>query len=285
MGLRRRAARWARTIVAFVVTLAAAGAVMFVAIASQGHVDADLSAPLTVAPAGGAVSVAEAAALLSIASDEVNFSELVFPDRHRRRQALFQEGAAGAVSYFVEAVARRRAADPDLRRAGELLFAPTAELPVDRERALAEARDALRRYNARAGAIERNVVTLAALARAAAADCAAHDDALRAAAIRGRFGPADRGAEAAFFRARGAAFAWSRLFAAYARDLPPEVGARFAAPAAAAQHPLRAAAEFEPRVLFNAPRSGVAPSHIERLATDMAAASAAARRLADGAQP
>ncbi|MGE3867367.1 MAG: hypothetical protein AB7G04_10680, partial [Hyphomonadaceae bacterium] len=90
---------------------------------------------------------------------------------------------------------------------------------------------------------------------------------------------------AAFFRARGAALAWSRQFAAYARDLPPEVGARFAAPAAAAQHPLRAAAEIEPRVLFNAPRSGVAPSPNERLATDMAAASAAARRLADGAQP
>ena len=50
-----------------------------------------------------------------------------------------------------------------------------------------------------------------------------------------------------------------------------------------ARRPLIVAAEFEPRVLFNAKPGGIAPNHLERMATDLAAAAAAARRLDEAA--
>jgi hypothetical protein len=283
----RRVKRWTRTAIAFALTLAAVSALYFIFIATQGGVSADLNAPRPAAPAGGSPAVAMAAGLLSLQSDDLDSGALFLPDRHRRRVSLFQDGATTTVSAFVEVLARRRATDRDLDRAAVLLAAPRADLAAQVTQRRDEAREALRRFNARLGArgpgLERSEAALAALARAAAATCEAHEQAVREAAVRGRFGPADPGAEAAFFRARGAAFAWARLIAAYRDELPERQAARQSAAVAAAIVPLAEAATFEPRVLFNAPRGAVAPNHLERMATDLAAAVAAARRLSAAA--
>ena len=169
------------------------------------------------------------------------------------------------------------------------MAAPSVDLP-ETARRHAEAREALRRYNARTGAaggraVDRTRETLAALARAAAAFSAAHEQAVRDAAVRGRFGPADPGAEAAFFQARGHAYAWARLLQAYAADLPDAESAPLRSALEEAVRPLTVAADFEPRVLFNAPAGSVAPNHLERMATYLAGAVAAAKRLDQAASP
>jgi hypothetical protein len=211
---------------------------------------------------------------------------LFLPNRHERRTALFQEGAAYAVAGFVETVARRRARDRDLDTAADLLAAPRIEGPAPADR-YASAREALRRYNARATAerpaVDLSAPALAAAARAAAAACAAHEQAVRAAAVADRFGPAGPDAEAAFFRARGEAFGWARLLSAYESDLPIALSEPLRDALAEARRPLVVSAEFEPRVLFNAKPGGIAPNHLERMATDLAAAVAAARRLDEAA--
>jgi hypothetical protein len=286
---RRRFSRWARTAIAFAITMVVAGGAYVLFVATQGGVNVDLNAPGAEAPRGGSPSVAEAATLLTLRADDFDSGALFLPDRHRRRVALFQEGASETVASFVEVVARRRARDKDLDAAAALLIAPQAELPAARVTRGEQARAALVRFNARVGErgppMERSAKTLAAMARAAAATCAAQEQAVREAAVRGRFGPADPGAEAAFFRARGAAYAWARLLALYGGELPAKVGAPLAPALEEALHPLRVAAEFEPRVLFSASPGGVAPNHLERLATDLAAAVAAARRLDNAAEP
>ncbi len=282
---RRRVRRWMKTGAAFVLTLAAIGAAFILFIASQGGVSAEVDAPLPAAPQGGALSIAAAASLLSLQDDGLQSGMLFLPNRHERRAALFQEGAADAVAGFVETVARRRRPDQDLDLAAAVLGAPAAEAPADR---YAAAREALRRYNAktrREGAVDIGKPALAAVARAAAAACTAHEQAVRLAAVADRFGPAGPDAEAAFFRARGEAFAWARLLAAFERDLPATTAEALKTAFADAHAPLVAAATFEPRILFNAKPGGIAPNHLERMATDLAAAAAAARRLDKAADP
>jgi hypothetical protein len=287
---RRRFSRWWRTAVGFAVTVIALGGAYVVFVATQGGVRAALDAPRAAAPGGGSQAVAEAAALLSLRADDLDSGALFLPDRHRRRIELFKEGAAEAVSAFVEVVARRRPPDSDLDTAAKLLSAPAAEQTVAPAVRNDAAREALRRFNARVGAArgrpaERSAKMLAAMARAAAATCAAHEQAVREAAVLGRFGPADPGAEAAFFRARGAAYAWTRLLTAYGEELPTAIGTPLKPALAEALNPLGVAATFEPRVLFGASPGGVAPNHLERMATDLAAAAAAAKRLDSAAEP
>lgn len=283
---RRRVRRWIKTGAAFVLTLSVIVAAYLLLVATQGRVAANVEAPLPAAPANGAASIATAAELLSLKADALQASALFLPNRHERRAALFQEGAADAVAGFVETVARRRARDRDLDAAAIVLAAPRFGGPAPADRYVS-AREALRRYNARAAearpAVERSLPALAAAARAAAAACAAHERAVRAAAVADRFGPAGPDAEAAFFRARGEAFAWARLLAAYELDLPGKLAEPLHGAIEDARRPLIVAAEFEPRVLFNAKPGGIAPNHLERMATDLAAAAAAARRLDEAA--
>lgn len=287
---RRRFSRWSRTVIAFAVTVLALGGAYFVFVGTQGGVSAALDAPQTVAPSGGSPAIAEAAALLALRADDLDSGALFLPDRHRNRIDLFKEGAAEAVTAFVEVVARRRPPDRDLDEAAKLLSAPAAEQTVAPAQRVDAARDALRRFNARIGAgdrgrpAERSAKMLAAMARAAAATCAAHEQAVREAAVLSRFGPAAPGAEAAFFRARGAAYAWARLLTAYGEELPETVRDTLTPAVADALIPLSVAATFEPRVLFGASPGGVAPNHLERMATDMAAAAAAAKRLDSAAE-
>jgi hypothetical protein len=278
-----------RTAIAFAATLAVLAAAYVVFVATQGDVRGDVNAPRPAAPAGGSLAIATAAGLLSIQSDDLGSGALFLPDRHAPRVAAFQDGAADAVGAFVEVISRRRSPDTDLEAAARFLSAPQVELGkavADRNGA---AREALRRFNARVGghgpAVERSAKTLAAMARAAAAMCDAHEQAVRAAAIGGRFGPADPGAETAFFRARGTAYAWARLLSAYGDELPAKTGAPLKSVLADVLRPLEAAAEFEPQVLFDAPPGGIAPNHLERMATNLAAAAAAARRLDKAAEP
>jgi hypothetical protein len=241
-------------------------------------------------PAGGSTAIAAAALLLSTQRDDPGAGGLFLPNRRLRRTALFEEGAAEAVGEFVEVVGRRRDRDSDLAQAAALLAAPLSDLSaVEAQQRYVEAREALRRFNARSRkperAVEPDAETLSALARAVASACGAHERALREAAIRGRFGPADPGAEAAFFRSRGEAYAWARLLRAFVADGSQASQARLRPATEALLAPLNAAAAFEPQVLFNAPAGGVAPNHLERLATDLAAASRAAWRLDKLAAP
>ncbi|MEJ0022702.1 MAG: hypothetical protein WDN76_04145 [Alphaproteobacteria bacterium] len=279
---RRRVRRWIKTGAAFVLTLSVIAAAYLLFVATQGRVAANVDAPLPAAPENGAVSIAAAAELLSLPKDALRSGALFLPNRYERRASLFQEGAADAVAGFVETVARRRARDRDLDAAATLLAAPLIEAPEPADR-YASAREALRRYNARATAakpaVDLSRPALAAAARAAAAACEAHERAVRAAAVAGRFGPAGPDAEAAFFRARGEAFGWARLLSAYEQDLSVKLSEPLHAALDEARRPLVESAEFEPRVLFNAKPGGIAPNHLERMATDLAAAVAAARRL------
>ena len=249
--VRYALAHWARSGIAFIATLFVLGVLYGVSVAWRERVSLppDLTESAT-GPASGSHAIAAAAALLSLDSADSQRNAWFAPLARKARLAAFQDGAAEAVAAFVEVVERRRRGqDKDLALAASELAqegpAPAAHY--------AAARDALRRFNVRAGhggpPVDRGQRAMAALARAASASAAAHDHALHVFSDEPSPGAINGDARAEFYRARGQAYAWRALLGAYEEDLPPERRTQLAQPLAAARAGLASPAAFEPLVL------------------------------------
>lgn len=242
------AGRWARTAAAFVATLALFGLVYGASVAWRERVVMPLDPPPAAAPETGAKAVAAAAMLLALDRIDPAHETWFTPESRGRRAQEMQAGAAEAVASFIEVVERRRPGrDKDLS-----LAAAALAQEADRQ-AYAEAREALRRFNTRAGrkgpSTDRGQRALAALARAAEAGVAGHQRALEAMLKTAKGGPLTNDAEAEFYRVRGYLYAWRILIGAYGEDLPPKRRARMNGQIEAARAALAAGADFEPMFL------------------------------------
>lgn len=267
IGLRRRIRRYARMGAAFVLTLCLLAAVSVVFVAARSGIA--LPSPQTaleIEPGRSAALQAVERIFALSADDEsaVDDTRLFAPEgRARRERALQQSAEEAALSFLGVVDVIRGSQAPALIELRALLEAPP---PLDRSRT----REALSRL---AAAVARGDVRLRA-ARASVAALAEERlerrtaDLARHVAL-GRAGLLSDDSEAAFYRARGEAYAWALLL----RGASADDGGQTAALAG-----LDRAAAYQPLFIFNAARDASAlPNHLAFLALDLSEAAAALR--------
>jgi hypothetical protein len=245
------ASSWLRTAAAFVATLAVFGLIYGASVAWRERLMIPLDPPAPALPEAGSQAIVAAAQMLSLGNIDPAREAWFTPPARTRRAAAFQAGAADAVAAFTEVADRsRRGRDPDF----DLALAALSDPNTDVQTRHAIARDALRRVNARGdrrAPMDQSARTLAALARAAAAQMRVHERALAEVALDDDPGHLSRAAEEAFYRARGNAYAWRAMLGAFSADMKEEQRQDLLLAIETARTALAQVADFEPAVLVN----------------------------------
>ncbi len=274
--------RAARTVIAFLLTLAVLGVGYGALVAINSRVGLDLTA-MPAAEEGESHVVAAAAALLALGADSARgvADDLLFvPSGREMRERRVRDGAVQVAARFIAlAAAPRGRADPALVDA-RLALSGGAQV-AESERIVA--RDALLRLNARIvrkqARLDTGAPALAALMRAAADACEGEARALTT-LVAAPTGLAEPATEARMYQARGVAYGWLMLTRAALLDAP-DLADAMTVEATIPVEALQRIAERQPLFLFNGdPSSPWAPAHVADAAADFARAAAGARALA-----
>jgi hypothetical protein len=232
------------------------------------------STMLALAPAGHAAAAAIDAHLAASERNDLADAAFFWRSARMRRSLAFEAGVQDAFIAWSEVeadFARRGDQAPAEFRAA--LAGEAA--PPDRRAARAALARRLEAAARAGSAAPIDPASYQSLAQRAQAAAIAHVALLAAAVRTGHFGPLTGAEEAAFFRARGAAFGWRLVLAAAANDLAPDVRAR-------------ATLEIASALLFvlNGPADAWAtPNHFAPLALELSEAAASLETLAGAVEP